>query len=125
MEKFCISIISLCLALGGVTHIFDNVYFGLLPYKFAPNWVNLYWTSLGIIDFLAIYILLKNRNLGVILTLIIMISDVVINSAAYYSMQVIKDPIALQLQTLFLGFCLGACMWLWKSNSSNSVSPVT
>ncbi|WP_444956784.1 hypothetical protein [Microbulbifer sp. ZKSA002] len=123
MERICIAIISLCLIIGGVTHIFDNLHFGFLPYKFAPTWVNLYWSSLGIIDFLAVYLLLKRRKHGITLTLLIMISDVVINSAAYYSMQIINDPVALQLQTLFLGFCLGACMWLWKNNCSNS--PIT
>lgn len=114
MERVCLVVILLCLAIGAGTHIFDNIYFGFLPYRFAPSWLNIYWTSLGIIDLLAVYLLIKYRNTGLFLTLALMSSNVVINSIAYYSLGVIKDPVALQLQTLFLGFCLGSFTWLKK-----------
>lgn len=119
MDKICIAVISVCLVIGGATHIFDNLYFGFLPYKFAPDWINFYWTSLGVIDLLAVYLLVKLRKFGIVLTLLIMVSDVVINSMAYYSLQIIRDPMSLQLQTLFLGFCIGSCIWLWKDKSAN------
>ena len=42
-----------------------------------------------------------------------MFSDVAINSTVSSSIEVILDGINLQLQTLFLGFCIGSSGWLW------------
>jgi len=105
-----------CLIVGGATHIFDNVYFGLLPYKFAPLWLNIYWSALAILDFLAVFLLFKYRSQGVLLTLTIMLSNVIVNSIAFYSLGVISDAGSLQLQTLFFGFCLGSAFLLWRTS---------
>lgn len=71
------------------------------------------------LDLLAIYLLFKSKKLGVLLTLTIMISGVFVNSLAYYSLNVISDPLSLQLQTLFLGFCIGSSLWLIKAPNKN------
>ena len=115
MKKVCLFIWCLCLFVAGATHVFDNIYFGFLPYRFAPDWLNIYWSSLAILDLLAVFLLIKYRNLGIILTLCIMVSNIVINSIAVYWLHVISERLPLQLQTLFLGFCLGSAYWLWES----------
>ena len=98
---------------GGATHVFDNIYFGLLPYRFAPDWLNIYWSALGLLDLLAALLLWKVRKLGILLTIAIMLSNVIINSIAVHAMGVISETLPLQLQTLFLGFCLGSAYLLW------------
>ena len=89
MEKVVVLFLCFCLFIGGATHIFDNLYYGFLPYKFAPEWINVYWSVLGIIDIVGLYLLVKARNAGLVLTLTIMFSDVVINSYAFFSLSVI------------------------------------
>ncbi|MEK0161108.1 hypothetical protein WLQ65_18530 [Pseudoalteromonas piscicida] len=113
--KIILCIWCVCLIVGGATHIFDSVYFGLLPYKFVPLWLNIYWSALGVIDLVAVFLLLKYRLQGVLLTLAIMLSNVIVNSIAYYSLEVISDAWSLQLQTLFFGFCLGSAFLLWRT----------
>ena len=125
MDRVVIFVLCICLFIGGATHIFDNLYYGFLPYKFVPEWINIYWTALAFIDIVAVYLLVKCRNAGLVLTLVIMLSDVVINSFAFYSLNVISDSSALQLQTLFLGFCIGSSIWLWQSNNKANVVNVT
>ena len=115
MVKIILGIWCACLIVGGATHIFDNVYFGLLPYKFVPLWLNVYWSALGVLDLLAVFLLLKYRLQGILLTLTIMFSNVLVNSIAYYSLGVISDAWSLQLQTLFFGFCLGSTFLLWRA----------
>lgn len=111
---FCIWCV--CLIISGATHIFDNFYFGLLPYKFAPLWLNIYWSALGVLDLFAVFLLLKYRLQGIFLTLAIMSGNVLVNSVAYYSLGIISDAWPLQLQTLFFGFCLGSMFLLWRSD---------
>ncbi|MCK8120533.1 MULTISPECIES: hypothetical protein [Pseudoalteromonas] len=125
MDRVVIFVLCFCLFIGGATHIFDNLYYGFLPYKFAPEWVNIYWTALAVIDIVAVYLLIKWRNAGLVLTLVIMLSDVAINSVAFYLLNVLSDSSALQLQTLFLGFCIGSSIWLWQSKSKANVVNVT
>jgi hypothetical protein len=113
--KIILGIWCACLIVGGATHIFDHIYFGLLPYKFAPLWLNIYWSALGVLDLLAVFFLLKYRLQGILLTLSIVLSNVLVNSIAYYSLGVISDAWSLQLQTLFFGFCLGSAFLLWRA----------
>ncbi|MEZ7204892.1 hypothetical protein [Pseudoalteromonas sp. DY56-GL79] len=117
MDRVVVWVLCFCLFIGGGTHIFDNVVYGFLPYEFAPQWVNIYWTALAVIDLVAVFLLVKYRRAGIALTLLIMLSDVAINSFAFYTLNIISDSFPLQLQTLFLGFCIGASIWLWQSNS--------
>ena len=114
MNKVVLTIWFAGLIAGGVTHVFDNIYFGFLPYRFAPGWLNIYWSSLGVLDFLAVILLWKKRNWGILLTIAIMISNVAINALALYSWGVISESLPLQLQSLFLGFCLGSAYLLWQ-----------
>ena len=118
MEKLAVAVLSICLIAAGLTHIFDNLYFGLLPYHFVPDWINFYWSMLGVIDLLAVYLLTKNRKIGLSIALIIMVSNVAINSYAYYVLESISTSFPLQIQTLFLGFCFGVTPWLWQSSTS-------
>ncbi|MCX2801509.1 hypothetical protein [Microbulbifer thermotolerans] len=124
MEKITIGILCVCLAGAGSTHIFDNIYFGLFPYQFAPKWINVYWSLLGLLDFFSVFLLLKYRNLGLLFVLIIMVSNVGINSFSLYSLKVISSSIPLQAQTFFFGVVIGVTPWLWKSKNQGSFKHV-
>lgn len=106
--------LSLCLA-GGGTHVRDIAVGGMLPYHSVPLALNAFGTSLALLDFLAVGLLWRRRNLGVALTAAIMLADVAINSYASYGMHIPFASFApLQAQTLFLGFVPGSCPLVWQ-----------
>lgn len=119
-KRILLFVLCACLTVGGVIHIIDNLIYGFLPYRFAPLWMNIYWTALGFFDLFAVYLLLKKLRYGLILGLLIMISNVAINSYAFYELEVFDEPVALQLQSLFLGFTIAASVALWESFSPGS-----
>ena len=115
MDKFVLFLLCLCLTVDGVIHIYDNIVDGFLPYDFAPGWLNMYWSALGLLDLLAVYLLIKHRRTGLVLLLLIMLSSVGFNSYAHYGLGVLESSGQLQWQTLLLGFSIGVSIWLWNS----------
>lgn len=99
----------------------DIVRGGLFPYTDFPFPINAFWTSLAILDFTAVVLLWRRRNLGVLLTALIMIADVAVNSYASYGLGILFLSFApLQAQTLFLGFVLGSMALVWPSGPAKS-----
>ena len=118
MKMLVISVLCICLTSGGLTHLYDIYINGFLPYKFVPFWLNAYWTSLGLLDFIAAYLLIRKLKIGIFLMLAIMFSDVIINSCAYYFWGFIDHAFPLQLQSAFLGFALASSVLLWKNENT-------
>ena len=58
ISKICIFIYVALFAIGGGIHLLDIVQSGWMPYNYAPDWMNLYWTSLVFFDFAVIGFLL-------------------------------------------------------------------
>ncbi|ASI96371.1 MULTISPECIES: hypothetical protein [Vibrio] len=115
-EKFAVFILCSYLLVGSVIHIYDNVTGGFLPYTEVPQWLNSYWTSLGILNLLSIYLLIKHRRTGVLMLILTMGSDVVFTSYAHYNFGLFSDEVPLQLQSMIFGFALAASLWLWSAN---------
>lgn len=116
LERPILFLLSLCLAGGGSTHVIDIARGGFLPYHQVPFPLNMFWTSLALLDFGAVFLLWKRRNLGVSLTTGIMVADVAINSYASYGLGIVFQSFApLQAQTLFLGFVLGSFAVVWRT----------
>lgn len=108
--------LSLCLAAGGSTHVIDITRGGFLPYHGVPLPLNMFWTSLAALDFIAVFLLWKSRNAGVLLTTAIMCADVAVNSYASYGLGIVFQSFApLQAQSLFLGFVLGSFAIVWRT----------
>lgn len=118
MDKFVVFLLCLFLTIGGVVHIYDNIVNGLLPYDFAPRWLNIYWSLLGILDLLAVYLLIRYRRVGILLMLVILGTNVIFNTHALYTLEILDNRTALQLKTLFLGFSIGVSIWLWNSSQN-------
>ena len=116
-ERIILAVLSICLAVGGSTHVIDIVLGGFLPYRGVPLPLNAFWTSLALLDFVAVFLLWKSRKAGLQLTVAIMFADVVINSYAGYVLKVFQSFAPLQAQSLFLGFVLGAIAILWPIKS--------
>lgn len=114
MGKMLLAILCICFFTGAATHIHHNAVFGIFPYSFAPVWMNAYWTLLGLFDLLVVYLLIYKLRAGLILGLLIMFSDVAINSYAYYVLDILSDVLSLQLQSIFLGFTIASSIALWK-----------
>jgi len=79
--------------------------------------LNAYWTCLLFLDPLTVVLLVRTPKAGVLLALIIMLSDVLINSAVSYLYLNAGGPYAVnafvQLQSVFLGFLLGSAPFVW------------
>ncbi|MGY0616046.1 hypothetical protein [Vibrio sp. FJH11] len=118
MDKFVVFLLCLFLTVGGIVHIYDNIVDGLLPYDFAPRWLNIYWSLLGILDLFAAYLLIRYRRVGIVLMLTILVTNVVFNTHAIYTLEVLDNRTALQLKTLFLGFSIGVSIWLWNARQN-------
>jgi hypothetical protein len=121
-----IVIYALCLLSGTSTHAYQISVEGWLPYKAVPVPLNVYWTWLVVADFIAVVLLFWRPRLGIALTLLIMISDVSINSYALYGLNLIQYPFALELQALFLGFVVGSAPFVWlelRSRSNKALQP--
>ncbi len=107
-RRLIIAVYIIALAIGTWTHVRDIIDGGVFPYRYAPLWLNTYWTALTLFDPLAIMLLCTRLRFGVILTLAIMLTDVAINS--YATAAIWKIPFAeniyLLLQAAFLAFVL-------------------
>ncbi|TBT80372.1 hypothetical protein CGJ93_08545 [Vibrio parahaemolyticus] len=115
MDKFVVFLLCLFMTIGGVVHLYDNIVDGFLPYDFAPRWLNIYWSALGLLDLLAVYLLVKYRRVGLVLMLLILMTNVIFSSHAHYTLEILDNNVALQMKTLFLGFSLGVSIWLWNA----------
>ncbi|EGQ8925881.1 hypothetical protein DLH98_08745 [Vibrio parahaemolyticus] len=115
MDKFVVFLLCLFMTIGGVVHLYDNIVDGFLPYDFAPRWLNIYWSALGLLDLLAVYLLVKHRRVGLVLMLLILMTNVIFSSHAHYALEILDNNVALQMKTLFLGFSLGVSIWLWNA----------
>ncbi|MFI0217674.1 hypothetical protein [Streptomyces lydicus] len=72
---------------GAASHLADVVRSGLHPYSWAPDWLNLYWSSLALFDSLAALLLVSGRRAGVDLTCVVMATDLMANWYAAYGVQ--------------------------------------
>lgn len=75
------------LLVGAVAHVTGLLQHGLHPYAWAPAWLNLYWTSLALLDTLAALLLLRGRRAGVDLACVIVTTDVAANWYAVHGIQ--------------------------------------
>lgn len=102
-------------------HALDLIRWGLFPYRFAPWPMNVFWTSLTLLDPLAIALLVTGRRrTGLVLASAIMIADVAVNSFAHFGLGYSDFTISLLLQTAFLGFVLGSLPFLWRQRTANA-----
>ncbi|MFJ6613624.1 hypothetical protein ACIQPT_25475 [Streptomyces sp. NPDC091289] len=103
-------IAAVLILVGGVAHVADLVRHGLRPYAWAPHLLNLYWSSLAVLDPLAAVLLLRGRRLGLDLACGVMVTDLATNLYAAYGLLdrgFLAEP-GLQRISAFAVFVLGS-----------------
>ncbi len=111
MDKFVVFLLCLCLTIGGFVHLYDNIVDGI---DHAPLWLNIYWRTLGLFYLLTVFLLVRYRRLGLVVMLVLLFTNVTLNSHAQYTLDILNNDSTLQAKTLFLGFAIGVSIWLWN-----------
>ena len=109
------------MAFAGATHnhATDMVRGGLFPYAKwygVPEIFNWYWTSLTVLDPLAVVALWFNVRVGYMVALCIMLTDVPINwyvNTRYWGLPLYQNP-SLMMQAAFLVFLLLTACRIWR-----------
>jgi hypothetical protein len=110
-----------CFAIGACNHARDFLAYGWRPYDWSPPLLEAFWTSLILLDFLAVAMLLSRfKRSGLLLTAGIMISDVAANTYALVVLNIPAFGYAVPLQATFLGFVLGSFSFVWPRYVSAS-----
>ena len=121
--KIILAVYMIAFAAATWNHAADIMTAGLFPYdKFwdVPCWMNVYWTSLTILDPLAIMVLLFYLRPGLLIYFIIMFSDVAINVYANYTFWNIPllEHFFLLNQVFFLLFLCATAPFILKHPAS-------
>lgn len=118
--RIFVTLYAVCLAGATCTHLADLWRLQGEPYPGVPASVSLYWKSLTVIDLLAVLLLFWRPRAGLLLTVLVIVSDVIVNSAVMY--RGIADAMiaanvvgVVQAQTAFLGLVLGSAPLLWQA----------
>ena len=77
-----LSVTSLGFSIGAATHAADILAPGWRPYASAPLPIELFWTSLIAVDVAIIVLLVLRPRAGLIAALLLMVTDVSVNSYA-------------------------------------------
>jgi len=113
------------MAFTGATynHVTDMVRGGLFSYAKwygVPEPFNWYWTSLTVLDPLAVVALWFNVRMGYMAALGIMLTDVPINgyvNTRYWMLPLYENP-SLVMQTAFLAFLMVTARRIWRLSGS-------
>ncbi|WP_435188697.1 hypothetical protein [Streptomyces sp. bgisy126] len=81
------AIAAVLVLVGASAHVTDLLRHGLHPYDWAPDWLNLYWSSLALFDVLAAVFLIRGRRLGTDLACAVVSTDLAANWYAVYGIQ--------------------------------------
>jgi hypothetical protein len=102
---------------GTINHVIDIHRDGLLGYDYVPLVINIYWTTLTLLDPLAIILLLFFPLPGMILSVLIMITDLAVNISVtlyyYFQTNALSDG-RLFLQVIFGLFVFSTVPFAWK-----------
>jgi hypothetical protein len=85
-----VAVYAAALLIGTYTHLTDLFTHGLRPHaEFAPRWLDLYWTSLAVLDPLALFLVVRaavrgRGTGGVWLVCGVMVTDLAANAYAVY-----------------------------------------
>lgn len=110
-----------CFGIGVVSHLTDFVFGGWRPYSFGPPVLEAFWTSLLLLDALVIAFIVSGwRRCGLVLSAVVMLTDVSANAYAAFVLQIPGFQLSLVLQTGFLGFVVGSLPFLWPCEASSA-----
>lgn len=117
-----LGLLAFCLLGAGLGHVIQLWQGGWLPYRFAPLSLNAYWTALTFLDPIAAILLLWRPRIGLILALLIIISDVAINFFARFYLGFHLSTLALTLQSFFLVAVVSVILYV-RAHQTVATSP--
>lgn len=108
--RIILTVYSTGFLIGTGTHVLGLVQHGFIAYQ-APLALNVYWDLLTLLDPLALLLVWIRIKVGLALSVIIMLTDILINSYAYVQgifgePEPVMIPMSLFLQSLFGVFVL-------------------
>ena len=108
----------LCFAIGTLSHALDFMMLGPRPYSWGPPLLEVFWSTLVVLDAMVVILLLAGRlRSGLVLAAGVMLCDVAANAYAAFVLRVGGFDFALPLQAAFLGFVLGSIGFLWPTRT--------
>ena len=81
-----VAVLVAVLGYGGVVHVVQLIIGGWPPYRWAPIWLAIYFTSLTLLDPLAALLLWARRAIGLYLAVLVLATDAAANGYAVYSL---------------------------------------
>ena len=120
--KILLSVMLLGFAIGTTTHIFDLLNYGWILNPEVPKWKNIFWVSLMFLDFLVVVLLLTKLKLGLLLSNIIIITDVLVNTNFLkFDRLGYDDDYKIYLQVVFALYVLISSLIVSKLKPWNTV----
>lgn len=120
--KILLSVMLLGFAIGTTTHIFDLLNYGWILNPEVPKWKNIFWVSLMFLDFLVVVLLLTKLKLGLLLSNIIIITDVLVNTNFLkFDRLGYDDDYKIYLQVVFAIYVLISSLIVLKLKPWNTV----
>ena len=101
-------------AVGTVVHLSDILIYGLWPYTYAPTWMNVFWTSLAVLDPLVVMLLIRRLRTGLVAGTLVMIADLAVNTYAGTLPGITGWSLTFALQLGFGAFVFATVWPLWK-----------
>lgn len=74
------------LGYGGVVHVVQLATGGWPPYRWAPTWLAIYFTSLTVLDPLAASLMWARRTIGLYLASFVLVTDAAANGYSVYGL---------------------------------------
>ena len=124
-----VAALTLLLLFGTAVHVVQLVVAGGQPYPGLPRWLSIYFVSLTVLDPLAAFLLLLRRRTGVVLAVVVLITDAIANGLANYVFDetagVTVGRIGQAVITLLALGSLVVVPFLWRATSRFGPSRVT
>lgn len=106
-----------CFTIGVFSHGHDFLTYGWRPYRWGSIRLEVFWTSLILLDVSVVALLLIGwRRSGLLAALTIMTLDVAANSYALFGMGIEAFARNLVMQSAFLGFVAGSIAFVWPKS---------
>jgi hypothetical protein len=102
------------LGIGTSTHIENCWRAGYLPIPRQPFVFNLYWTSLTVLDPMAAVLLVLRPRAGLVVSVVIMLSDISINAYAFQPRGALRVEWPFWLQVTFALFLFAVSPYCWR-----------
>lgn len=83
-EKAFVVIYVLCFLGAALNHLNDIRIGGWLPYRYAPVYLNAFWTSLLFFDLAVVFLLILRVKAGICLAIAVMVTDLLVNIPYFF-----------------------------------------